>query len=325
MIIKSLSRKSNPSQLIAYATRYIVKEVKEKKGHATQEHMKVLVRHNLRSKKIEGMIAEFKENESYRIYHRKDSVILFHTILSIHPKDKDKVSLAMLKDLSKKLIELRGSNCLHLAVSHMEKDHAHAHLISSGVQVNGRSSRVSKPAFKRILRQLEQYQQEKYPSLEHSKNNHEKKNGRVKEGLIAYLNESRSSKKLDLNGHLKKAYEKANTYEDFIGLLSTKDYQPYYRNGRLQGIIFNDRKYRLSNLGFEGNQIEELKTRKESTVLSELQAIRNRKPREREIVMTPVVEQIDSEGSSELNSIRSTRERAKSLGGFERVFEDATT
>ncbi len=306
-------------QLIQYATRYIVKK---QKGAAKQEHMKVLVRHNLRSKTVEGIIAEFKENESYRIYHRKDSVILFHSILSLNPKDKEKVSIAMLKDLSKKFIELRGSNCLHLAVAHLEKSHAHIHIVSSGVQVNGRSSRVAKPVFKRMLRNLESYQQEKYPSLIHSKNTHEKKNGRNKEELIKHLNTTRSTQKVDLNKHLSEAYERADNYNDFLGLLSTKNHQPYYRNGRLQGILSSGRKYRLTSLGFESRQIEDLKSREETKALSDIQTIRNKEPKERELLKTDHDES-DSQKSSELESIRSVRERAKGIGSFEQVFENA--
>ncbi len=317
MIIKSLSRKSNPSQLIQYATRYIVKDhyAKDK-----QQQMKMLVRHNLRSKTVEGIIAEFKENESYRLYRRKDSVVLFHSILSIAPGDKEKVSAPMLKDLSNKFIELRG-NCLHLAVAHLEKKHAHVHIISSGVQVNGRSSRVSKPAFQRMLNTLEKYQQERYPELIHSKNSHEKASDKSKERLIAHLTKTRSNKKLELNHHLSNAVKNAKSYDDFITLLSIRDYQPYYRNARLQGILSAGRKYRFSSLGFEREEIEALRENEKTKALTELQAIRNRGREEKEIIKRNREEPAESGKENNLASIVSVRERAKSIGGMERAFE----
>jgi hypothetical protein len=313
MIIKSLSRKSNSGQLIKYALRYSLKEnnLQEK-----QENAIVLLRHNLRTKTAEGNIKEFKENESYRIYRRKDSVVLFHTILSFAPKDKIRITKVMLKDVANKFVELRASNCLNLAVAHLEKNHTHVHILTSGVKVNGKSSRVSKQEFAHILSELEKYQQEKYPELIHSKNSHTK----TKEVDKVQLQKTRNSKKLSLLVNLENAYQLAQSQEEFIKSITDNKHKPYYRNNKLQGVLVDGRKFRLSTLGFDAKKLEELKERETNfkSTFDEIQSIRNTpiKTKEMEVVNTK-----EDNVESELESIQALRRKTKERDGLERVWE----
>lgn len=275
MIVKSLSRKSNPAQLIHYATRYITngKTTKDKK-----EQMMILVKHNIRSNTVEGFVSEFKQNESFRLYKRKDSVVLFHTILSFSPDDKTKVSTVILKDLSKKFIELQSPRCLSLAVAHFEKQHTHIHVLNSGVQVNGRSARVSKREFSRILQELEQYQAEKYPQLVHSKIDHSKKKVKESEQLIEQFKTSRKTKKLELHTEMSKFLQTSSSVEELVQSLSKNNRTVYYRNGRLQGIESEGKKYRFSSLGFSSHHLDVLsqKTIQHQKAVSELSELRSK-------------------------------------------------
>ncbi|NOT91961.1 relaxase/mobilization nuclease domain-containing protein [Ferruginibacter sp.] len=308
MIIKSLSRKSNPAQLIKYALRY---SLKENDKQAQKEHATVLLRHNLRSKDIEGCIIEFKENEAYRIYKRKDSVILFHTILSFAPEDTKRITKVMLKDIAQKFVQLRGSDCLNLAVSHTEKQHKHIHVLTSGVKINGRSSRVSKQTFTHILNELEKYQQEKYSNLIYSKNSHTKTKIADKEQLVAYLQKTRKSNKLSLLTHLEKAYQNAQSKDEFIQILASNDYEIYFRNGRPQGILAEGKKFRFTSLNFGTESFDKLNEREleKSQALTQIQAIRNREIKPKEITKEKVLE--PGKPLDELESIEAIREKVK--------------
>lgn len=310
MILKSLSRKSNSTQLIKYATRYITKD----KAHTHQDDAVILVRHNIRSKSVEGFIKEFQENESYRLYRRKDSVILFHTILSFSPNDKLKVSKRILKDVAEKFIELRSPNCLNLAIAHLEKQHSHVHVLTSGTQVNGRSSRVSKQEFRRILNELEAYQQTNYPELTHSKNNHTRMQECDRSKLIETFIQKRKSKIHILAMQLESIYKSAHSKDAFMRVLTEHNHEPYFRNGKLQGIISEGKKYRLSTLGYTDKEFDflEQQEKKQRTQLEEIEKIRSQKAIANEHKHTQENE------SDELSSIQLIRQKSKELCGFER-------
>jgi hypothetical protein len=314
MIIKSMSRKSNAAQLITYATRYTLKE-NDKQNR--QESAIVLVRHNLRSKSVQGYINEFKENESYRIYKRKDSVVLFHTVLSFSPNDQHRINNTMLKDMAKKFVELRSPNSINLAVAHLEREHKHIHILTSGVQVNGKSARVSKQEFAHILSELEKYQQGKYPELIHSKNSHDKTKVLDKIQLINQLQKTRETKKSSLFINLENAYQLAQSQEEFIKSITDNKHEPYYRNGKLQGVLVEGKKFRLSSLGFDTKKFEELKERETSfkSTFDEIQLIRSTpiKTKEPEIVNTK-----EDNVERELDSIQSIRRKTKERDGLER-------
>lgn len=314
MIIKSLSRKSNPTQLIKYALRY---SMKENDKQAQEEQAIVLLKHNLRSKKIEGYIKEFKENETYRIYRRKDSIVLFHTILSFAPDDTKRINKPMLKDIAKKFVELRGFDCLNLAVAHLEKDHKHIHVLTSGVKTNGRSSRVSKQTFAHILNDLETYQQETYPNLIHSKNTHAKIKMPDRKQLVSHLQKTRKSNKLSLVSHLEKAYQNAQSQEGFTKRLSSGGYEIYFRNGRPQGIVTEGKKFRFTNLNFDIANFKKLneKELKNSKALTAIQAIRFKETKQIEKAGEKLLK--SEKQLDELEAIKAIRKNAKEHDGLE--------
>src|ERR1700741_1033396 len=114
MIIKTLSRKSNTGQLFQYVFRYVFqrKENSPTKSVGSGKD-KFIVRHNIRSRSLNGIIREYKDNESYRLVQRKDSVRLFHAIISFSDKDREQIYDALLKDVARKFIEERGTNNLY--------------------------------------------------------------------------------------------------------------------------------------------------------------------------------------------------------------------
>lgn len=325
MIIKSLSRKNNAAQLVKYVLRYSLKENRAMKD---KEHATIILRHNLRSRSLNGYVKEFRENEMYRIYHRKDAVILFHNILSLHPSDKQKISDAILKDFAKKFVELRARDCLCLAVAHKEKEHTHIHLINSGVKIDGYSARISKQNFKTIIRTLETYQREKYPELIYSKNNHESVHAKTKEEIVASIKATRQTTKLSLIEELEKTFHDSRTYSEFLDILRKSKYEIYNRNDKPTGLVVDGKKFRFSRLGFDSEKLEQLQSKEQHKQLqvTQLQTIRERsqKVQDKDRHTAKNIEQINiklpsNELVKEIQSIRTRiRTSDKEEPGIER-------
>lgn len=316
MIIKTVSRKSNPKQLINYACRYVVKE----KANVKEKDAVILVRHNIRSgSSVEDIIKEFQTNESYRLYKRKDSVVLYHHIISFSPKDKEKISKQILKDISNQFIKLRAPNCLNLAVAHLEKQHQHIHIVTSGVQVNGRSSRVSKQEFTHILNSIESYQQEKYPELTNSKNRHTAKESNNTNQLIEILKTQRKTVKHSLATRLNGVIGNATSSNDFFDQLVKQNYEPYYRNGKPQGIVFEGRKHRFSSLGLDQESILDLDRKEHSfknNCLDEINSVRKRMSPEKSHSKN------DNDKSDNLEILSSIRNKSQQRGSRDYEFGD---
>lgn len=261
MIIKSMSRKSNSSQLIKYIFRYVMDEEKVravgKNGMAKQATF--MIRHNIRSRSsIKNLIKEFEENEKYRLVNRKDSVKIFHTIISFSNKDKALITDTLLKDISKKFIQERGLNNLYAGTVHRDKEHIHLHIGISGTQLNGRSSRVSKQQFNHIKLELERYQKEKYPQLIHSIVEHGKSKQRSKEAIVEIVKHNRQTYKQSLGEILQSTYSRSKSVAEFFSQLEEQGKEVYYRNGKAQGIIHEQMKFRFSRLGYDDTMIKAL-------------------------------------------------------------------
>ena len=313
MIIKSLSRTSHSqSQLIKYVCKYILRDG----NPAFDKDATLIHRHNIRNRNntIDGYIKQFTENESHRLYKRKNSVKLFHNIISFSPKDKEYIPEKTLKEITKKFVSLRGENNLYIAVAHNEKLHTHLHIVVSGTQLNGRSSRLSKQHFKTLKLSLEKFQQ-KFPELTHSNINHTRSTVLTKKEIIEKVKVSRQTDKQKLITAIEKAFNTATSKEEFLSKLKDQDFEPYFRGGKIQGVATNTngRKYRFSRLGFPESELEDLE-QKFSIHQQELQKItdlRNRIPKQikqelPQLQTNPVLEKNgkDIEVPEELSELR---------------------
>lgn len=292
MIIKSLSRKSNTGQLVNYIFRYILDEEKSKQKKETfkTKESQFLIRHNVRSRSVKGFVKEFQENEKYRLVHRKDSVKLFHTIISFSGKDSHKIDDKLLKDIAKKFITERGLNNLYAGTKHVDKDHVHLHIAISGTQLNGRSSRISKQQFRHLKIEMDRYQREKFSNLIYSFPEHGKsQKQKSREEIIEAVKQSRLTHKKSLCEILDTTYNNSNSLDHFLSLLKDLGQEAYYRNGRLQGLIYEGKKFRFSRLGYDANTLQLLEQKKnKQKVLTELNELRKGKARFRMNEQFPV-------------------------------------
>ena len=161
MLIKSTSRKDIKAfrQLLQYVFQ------KEKQGPEPQ----VVLTQNLLGQDISEWQKEFLQNEQKRLSKRRNSIRVFHEIMSFAPEDTPHLSQAIINDLVHQYLERRAPQALALAVIHQDTEHMHVHLLISGITYrSGKSTSISKSDLAGIKKELEELQREKYPMLVHS-------------------------------------------------------------------------------------------------------------------------------------------------------------
>ncbi|HAO09402.1 MAG TPA: hypothetical protein DCQ50_21020 [Chryseobacterium sp.] len=273
MIIKNLSRKGGTEQVINYL-------FKDKDKLSNDKFKPLVIRHNIRSRSLDKVIKEFKANETFRRVHRKDSVKLYHTIISFGKKDKEKITEQMLRDFGKKYMELQGKDNMYIMTQHIEKEHIHLHVVMSGTKyLTGVANRISKAAFRQLKVAMQTYQEKKYPELTKSIVNHGKGKGR------GYSKDIRQDKKSMIEVDLQKAYQQSKSTKDFLQQIKNLGHEPYYRNEKLTGIKYGgDTKFRFSRLGYDDTKMKVLEGREaEEKELQELESIRSGNSNQHEI------------------------------------------
>ncbi len=279
MIIKSLSRKSGPRQLFNYL-------FKNEEKLVTENQKPIIIRHNVRSRSIDKWVKEFEQNNSLRIHKRANQVLVCHDILSFSNKDKEHVTEKMVRDIAKAYMKERGEN-MYVAVLHQDRQHQHLHFVVSGTKyLTGEASRLSRSQFHHLKLTMDAYQRKKYPELVNSFPRH----GRTKEAKTVHIDKRsfiRQSNKAQLLSNLEKAYSQSKSLDDFLAHVKSAGHEPYYRNGHLTGVKFeNGMKFRLGNLGYDKEKLAMLDALhlEEDRQLSELRELRENHSRERELV-----------------------------------------
>ncbi len=273
MVIKSLSRKGGTEQIVNYL-------FKDKDKLSNKDFKPMMMRHNIRSRSLDKIVKEFKANETFRRVQRKDSVKVYHTIISFGKKDKDKITEKMLRDFGKKYMELQGKDNMYLMTHHIEKEHIHLHVVMSGTKyLTGVANRISKAEFGQLKVAMQTYQEKRYPELNKSIVKHGKGNGKV------YSKDVRQSKKATLEVDLQKAYQQSKSTKDFLYKLKSMGHEAYYRNEKLTGIKYDgETKFRFSRLGYD-DKIKALAEREneEKQQLDEIENIRSNGSNSREL------------------------------------------
>ncbi len=159
MLIKSMARKSiSFGQLLRYVD-------------APGERGAVIL-HNLGSSDPDAIRQEFQRN-AHLLPPRKNGNVLYHEILSFGAKDRERVTPAILEDLTRRYLELRAPYALGYARSHLDTDAPHVHVVLSANDVgSSKRLRLSRPRFAAIKRDIERQQLEDYPELRHSQAQH---------------------------------------------------------------------------------------------------------------------------------------------------------
>lgn len=119
--------------------------------------------------KPQQVVTAFLENAEH-LPRRRNGNVLYHEILSFSWLDQRRLTLSAIEDLTRRYLELRAPYALGYARAHFNTDCPHVHLILSANNVgSGDRLRLSRDAFSRMKRQLEDYQERHYPLLRHSR------------------------------------------------------------------------------------------------------------------------------------------------------------
>ncbi len=271
MIVKVKTyKRPNYKKLLEYITN-------DKDRLVDKEGNTFMLTHNLKGRNIESWEKQFKKNETYRKHKRKDSVILTHEILSWHKEDAKHISIEKMEAMAREYIQRRNPKGIYVIAPHFDKNHYHIHICASGLEYHtGKAMRMSKGEFRKLKKDIQEYQQKHYPELSKSVVEHWKKEKAVtsdKEYQFK-LRTGRQSEKEQVIGMLKTCYKASNSIEDFYNKLKECGIETYNRSGKTTGIIFGKHKFRFNRLGYTEERIQDLN--KTKTRANELNRVREK-------------------------------------------------
>ena len=232
-------------------------------------------------KNSSNVLKEFKENDKYR-KRRKNGVVLYHEVLSFHKEDSHNLTLLKLNEIASKYISIRSPNALCVASPHFDTENIHIHFCFSGTEYkSSKTLRMNNFNFKKVRREIENFQKEKFPELQNSvvfsrnqeilnSRNQEFKNSRILErsekGFQMKKRLEKTNKKSDkeiLKINLNSIFIKSDNFIDFQQKIVTKGFQIYSYRNKPSGILFNGRKYRFKSFGFDKLNFEKITKRKQ--------------------------------------------------------------
>lgn len=112
--------------------------------------------------------------------------------------------------------------------------------------------------YKKVRREIEEYQRKHYPKLSHSyvrsRDAGKKKNEQENEQDKGRRYKQTEKEKVQDQAH--KCLIDSTSLEEIDKNLRTNNLQPYYRGDVLQGVIVNDRKYRLTTLVKDNEELK---------------------------------------------------------------------
>jgi len=246
MLLKSMARKTvSFGQLLDYC-------------RAPQQTGTPLL-HNLHSDAddLAALRAEFHRN-AHLLPPRRNGNILYHEILSFSAADATELSVAALEDLIRRYLEQRAPYALAYAQAHFDTACPHVHVLISANNVGShRRLRLSKRAFRKVQRELERYQREHYPQLQHSLAQTPRSETRLSESRAEQERRRRGarqpSRKEEVRALLAGELAVTASGEDCYRRLLAHGFR-LYRRGRTVGVedLDHGRRYRLKTLGLAG-------------------------------------------------------------------------
>lgn len=213
---------------------------------------------------------EFQYNYSFLQNNGKHKNKYYHEVISLPESAKDlsiEESEQILHSLGSKYIDLRAKDNLVVGAIHQDSDKPHLHLmVSANSYLSTKSTRLSKKKFKEVQREVELYNNLKYPSLatNHYKENYRAKN-KQKRAEQEIKRAKRQSKKQKVLHDLKLIFQSSSSKKELYQKIKSKKYQLYQRGKYIGLVDMNDskkRRYRLNTLeqGLKEKFVKKLKS-----------------------------------------------------------------
>lgn len=166
-IIKSTTIK-NASKAQRNVLEYILRPEAQ---YIDKNGKSLYLKHNILGKKddLDFLTQQFLENLEYRKHKRSNNISILHDIISFHPKNREDISLEILKVVAKKYIQERNPLGMYVAVSHKDAEHIHLHVVGSALEFkSGNTMRLSKQEYSELQQRMNEFQQQHFPQLSHS-------------------------------------------------------------------------------------------------------------------------------------------------------------
>jgi hypothetical protein len=262
MILKSLTRtRANYKNLLEY--------IFHDKDTLTGKNAFVIQK-NMSGNSIKEWEYNLKQNEKNRIHQRNKNIKMFHEIISFSKCDNKNITIAKMKAIGKKYLQLRGDNIMAVGTLHTNKEHFHLHLCISSVEIHtGRSIRISKESFKNLKNDFQNYHLQQFPEIIHSTVDHDKQlKKNISEKEYQLKKRGGQSDRDTIKEKLEEIYKQSDSRENFYKRISESGINIYTRDGKPYGIQ-GKRKNRFQSMGFTKDRLQNL------DLLSEFNTIRN--------------------------------------------------
>ena len=164
MLIRSTSQKG-PRASFGRTIQYLMKESQRQDAPVL-----ALKGWNLLSEEndAEAFTAELEMNYQNHARKRQGGVQLFHEFLSVHPRDRDKITPEQMEDFVRVYLQKRapkGLGCFRLEW----EDNPHAHVLLCGNEFqSAKQLRLSRKEFAQIQQEMDVWQRQHLPELRHS-------------------------------------------------------------------------------------------------------------------------------------------------------------
>jgi hypothetical protein len=260
MVVKIISIKS-------FACRTILNYINKPEEKGKQPVLK-----NLWTRKdyLKSIEQEFLSNVRY-LKQRKGGNLFYHHILSLSSaEDPKQATEEKLNDLASKWLSIIAPHHLAYAKAQFNgQPHIHI-LLSANAYKDDKRLHLSKFELERAKKELEKYQQEKYPeftkSLIYTPEREKQREALKKENIHLTRSEQDRKRRLEKEDrpipktrkqHTREivlgCLAQSNNLEEFLTNLQRKNFS-FYQRGNTKGVIAADgTKYRLSTLGLEGS------------------------------------------------------------------------
>jgi hypothetical protein len=214
---------------------------------------------NLKGNDMQSWITELRQNEKQRVNKRKNQIYFTHEILSWHRDDTPKLTVAKMHAITKEYVRLRaGSRGVVVASPHYDQQHYHVHLLVGAIDRSGQTMRMTREELAEVKINLQEYCRMKYPELEKSVVKHGRKH--LLRGITREQQPYSGSKKSTLRDHVLQivsaCLDRTHTVSAFLKKLEAAECSTYLRGGRVAGIVYQGRKYRLRTLGIDSRTLQ---------------------------------------------------------------------
>ena len=258
MIIKSLR---HTQFLSNYSVNYVFDGMSNE-----PEHRWVIFQNVSSGYDRKSIIKEFNSNAEYLTKTQKRKrCYRYHEVLAFAHENSQDLSREKLQRICNEYLKLRDPQGLSKAVCvpHLDKGHYHIHiLLTSNFLESSRSGdmRMSNKRYYEIRRSMERWVLREMGELHRSTVYLDEKEieqilperYRSERRLLQLGKKpakNRNHTKDKVAQRIKELLAQSNTLEQFETLINAEsDLKTYQRSGRLTGVIYNNRKYRLKNL-----------------------------------------------------------------------------